>query len=170
MQYFTLFCIGLLICIYEISASTWNKEKFCQEVVDQHNAYRMGNCAIPLKRNTTLDAIAQKWSDELASTGKFVHSNTTEYGENSYKKTPFNFDKENGTIPVNAWCSESSNYTVNKPQLALHFTQVVWKNTTMIGVGVTVTKDNGIIVVCNYSPRGNYENQFAKNVGCPQKS
>ena len=37
----------------------------------------------------------------------------------------------------------------------------------MIGVGVGRTSKNGLVVVVNYYPRGNYENQFAQNVGCP---
>ena len=37
----------------------------------------------------------------------------------------------------------------------------------MLGVGVShIANNNGIVVVVNYYPRGNYENQFAHNVGC----
>ncbi len=71
-----------------------------------------------------------------------------------------------GATPVIFWYNEKSNYTVANPERTLHFTQVVWKATKYIGVGVCDMSNNGIVVVVNYSPRGNYENQFAQNVGC----
>jgi len=36
----------------------------------------------------------------------------------------------------------------------------------MLGVGICAIPSKGLIVVANYYPRGNYENQFAQNVGC----
>jgi hypothetical protein len=71
-----------------------------------------------------------------------------------------------GATPVTLWYSEKSNYTVTNPGRTLHFTQLVWKLTKIIGVGVCDIPNNGIVVVVNYYPRGNYENQFAHNVGC----
>lgn len=47
-----------------------------------------------------------------------------------------------------------------------HFTQVVWKDCTKIGSGVAKYK-NKIFVVTNYSPAGNVENMYLKNVPRP---
>jgi uncharacterized protein YkwD len=77
-------------------SSARDDETFRQQVLTQHNIYRKEQCADPLQRNKTLDGIAQTWCNQLAATGKFVHSNTTEYGENSFQKVPFDFAKENG--------------------------------------------------------------------------
>ena len=49
-----------------------------------------------------------------------------------------------------------------------HFTQVVWKGSRRLGVGVGYA-DNGrkAIVVANYDPPGNYLGQFPQNVSPP---
>ncbi len=77
-------------------SSARDVEKFRQEVLAQHNLYRAEQCAGPLQRNNTLDDIAQKWCSQIATTGQFVHSNTTDYGENSFQKIPTDPNKDNG--------------------------------------------------------------------------
>jgi len=53
-----------------------------------------------------------------------------------------------------------------------HFTQVVWKGTTSIGVGVATVPDpkygSSTVVVVNYSPPGNCQGQFPQNVLPPK--
>jgi uncharacterized protein YkwD len=58
--------------------------------------YRAQCAAAALQQNATLDKMAQSWCEQLASTDQFTHSGTIEYGENSYKKTPFDFTNDNG--------------------------------------------------------------------------
>jgi len=168
--------------LFKDSSAAFDVEKFRQEVLAQHNAFRAEQCADPLQRNSTLDDRAQNWTDKIVETGQFVHSNTTKYGENSFYQVPFDFNKDNGIFlfeielkiiffilgatPVIVWYNEKANYTVANPGRTLHFTQVVWKATKIIGVGVRQVSNNGLVVVVNYYPRGNYENQFAQNVGC----
>jgi hypothetical protein len=43
-----------------------------------------------------------------------------------------------------------------------HYTQIVWKKSTQIGVGKA-----GECVVIIYSPPGNYKGMYAENVPCP---
>ena len=45
-----------------------------------------------------------------------------------------------------------------------HFTQVVWKDSKKLGVGIAVSSSGGVYVVARYSPPGNVMNQFAENV------
>ena len=71
-------------------------DRYRQEALAQHNIYRAQCKAVALQKNSTLDKIAQKWCEKLASTNQFTHSGTTKYGENSYKKTPFDFNNDNG--------------------------------------------------------------------------
>ena len=71
-----------------------------------------------------------------------------------------------GATPVTAWFTERSKYNENNPETALHFTQVVWKNTKTLGVGVCNAKDGSVVFVANYYPRGNYKDPFAQNVLC----
>ena len=71
-------------------------DRYRQEALAQHNSYRAQCKADALQPNTTLDSIAQEWCGELVKTGQFSHSGTIEYGENSYKKTPWDFANDNG--------------------------------------------------------------------------
>jgi hypothetical protein len=61
-----------------------------------------------------------------------------------------------------------------------HLTQVLWKKTTHVGCvtidcGSKMTIDGAsselnLYTVCNYSPPGNYENEYAENVASPVNS
>jgi len=71
------------------------------------------------------------------------------------------------------WYSEEPNYDYNtgksKGGVILHFTQVVWKETSELGMA-TATNANTWFTVARYKPRGNmgYENDFIENVPRPQ--
>lgn len=53
-----------------------------------------------------------------------------------------------------------------------HFSQIVWKSTKEIGCAVAYCKSGlssypGYFSVCNYGPPGNYNGEYAQNVGAP---
>lgn len=158
-------------------------ERYRQEALAQHNLYRAQCKAEPLQKNATLDQLAQVWCEKLAANNQFVHSGTVEYGENSYKKTPFDFANDDGlrraaayattglmfvvgATPVKVWFNEKAKYNAARPDTALHFTQVVWANSKQFGLGACNASSGGLIFVANYYPRGNYKDQFTANVGC----
>lgn len=46
-----------------------------------------------------------------------------------------------------------------------HFTQLIWKNSVQLGVGIAFSSDKQkIYVVAQYSPPGNVHGQYADNV------
>ncbi len=52
-----------------------------------------------------------------------------------------------------------------------HFTQVVWKSSTRLGLGLAAGKhkgSNAYYCVAEYSPPGNYGNKFRENVLPPR--
>jgi glioma pathogenesis-related protein 2 len=73
-----------------------------------------------------------------------------------------------GTGSVQAWYDEIKDYDYMKPAFSYktgHFTQVIWKNTINLGVGIAYSADGRqAFVVANYSPPGNYANQFSTQV------
>ncbi|KAM6965253.1 Golgi-associated plant pathogenesis-related protein 1 [Aplochiton taeniatus] len=73
-----------------------------------------------------------------------------------------------GQEPVDNWYSEIKDYSWSQPGFSGntgHFTQVVWKDSTEVGVGLA-TDGNTVFVVGQYSPAGNMNmpGYFEKNV------
>jgi len=48
-----------------------------------------------------------------------------------------------------------------------HFTQVVWKGTQELGLGMA-TKSGRTVIVATYNPPGNYIGEYTKNVMKPK--
>jgi len=68
---------------------------------------------------------------------------------------------------VYGWLEMRKHYNFQKAEfseLAGNFTQLVWKSTREIGVGIAWNKDGKSIVVCNYYPPGNINGNFLDNV------
>lgn len=107
--------------------------------------------------------MAQAWADTLIKTKKFEHSSFQEaqrlqITENIGMGTGNNANVTKKSIDfVNHWylamCSKSYNFT-NPPFAGDKFTQIVWKGTKKLGVGVGRDKKR-LIVVAKYSPGGN---------------
>lgn len=45
-----------------------------------------------------------------------------------------------------------------------HFTQLIWKETIKMGVGLATSEKGQVYVVCNYEPAGNIVGEYAKNI------
>ena len=59
------------------------------------------------------------------------------------------------------WYSEIEHYThgvLNSSNWSKtgHYTQMVWKSTTQVGIAVAKCSNGAIIIVANYNPGGNY--------------
>lgn len=135
--------------------------------IDRHNAKRALHQAPPLKYSLKIEAQAQKWADRLIATGSFEHSRS-EYGENLMMggcsaSLPVDKARVIGQA-IEMFYSEIKEYKEPKFTMATgHFTQLVWKGTKQLGVGIA--SGNGkVVVVFNYSPPGNMMGQFKANV------
>jgi hypothetical protein len=49
-----------------------------------------------------------------------------------------------------------------------HFSQLVWKNSLELGMGMARDQTGKVVVVANYYPPGNCIGQFAQNVPMPR--
>ncbi|KAJ7988144.1 hypothetical protein DPEC_G00320570 [Dallia pectoralis] len=140
---------------------------FEKQFVNAHNDYRQKHGAPPLTLSRDLCDSAQKWADLLLSSNTLEHSSTV-YGENLYYASSSVPKKHDGKEAVDDWYSEIKDYHFNKPGFTSgsgHFTQVVWKDSREVGVGLA-TDGRTIIVVGQYHPAGNISNDgyFKKNV------
>lgn len=64
------------------------------------------------------------------------------------------------------WYNEIKDYDFRKPQFQSkigHFSQVVWKGSEKIGIGVAA-KDGRVFAVANYDPPGNFVGKLEENV------
>lgn len=127
-----------------------------QKVLGHHNTVRKDVGTPPLKWSKVLAAFAQEWADHLASTQTFNHRPNNNYGENIFMGS-------GSYTPLNAsesWYSEIKDYKYGKfrsgSPVVGHYTQMVWKNTAEVGVGVAIASNGDIYIVANYSPAGNY--------------
>lgn len=74
-----------------------------------------------------------------------------------------------GSAPVDLWYDKIVSYDFDKPVPGInetgHFTHVVWKSSTQLGMAIALTSDNHTAhVVANYYPRGNIQGKYAANV------
>ena len=64
-------------------------------------------------------------------------------------------------------CSPDYKFEKEGPQNASHFTQIVWQETEVLGIGKAAGTVNGVpctIIVARYEPAGNLIGSFQKNV------
>ena len=135
-----------------------------QAALGFHNRARAEVGSPPLKWSEKLSEYAQAWADELASTGcKMKHRPHSgkwkqQYGENIYWCMGF---VATATDASEDWYSEIKDYKHGRLSAQNfsgigHYTQMVWKSTRTMGVGVAHCRNGQMIIVANYDPPGNY--------------
>jgi uncharacterized protein YkwD len=148
--------------IADISLAEASREAI---LLDAHNQYREEVNVPPLRWSNALAQSAQAWADHLASTDTFSHSDAEGYGENLWMGTTGFYSP--GEM-VDSWGSEKQYFisgatfpnvsTTGQWSDVGHYTQMVWRNTTEVGCGLA-TGNGWDILVCQYSPPGNFTNQ-----------
>jgi len=142
----------------------------------QHNEYRARHNIPPLKLSRELCNYATEWAKNLASKGNLQHRPNNKYGENIFWKSSSN-PSITGDEAVASWYGEikdfdKSWYGKEPPQGAFsktgHFTQVVWKASEKVGVGLA-SKGTSFFVVANYDPPGNIVGRYSPNLTPPKK-
>ena len=148
-----------------------SKEKplitFRNDMLNEHNLKRKIHGASDLILNEELNNKAQDYAKQiLLAKGKRAFPtniyNDSVLGENiliSSKKTPNEI--------IEKWYKERDyfNFSLNKYQKNTgHFTQLVWKSTKEIGVGLESDSDNNYCCVALYYPGGNIIGEFSDNV------
>ncbi len=155
---------GLFANIVPAQADTQN-----DQIVAAVDKARAGYGADPVTWNSQLYPSTQQYAEAC----RFEHSNPQgRYGENLYAGT--------GNVgfqdALDAWMEEASKYDYNHPGFSMetgHFTQVVWKNSRQIAVGIascpagTVFPQPSTLIVARFTPPGNVEGRYPENVGRP---
>ena len=143
-------------------------ESFKLDLIKQINKYRNNHGASNLKNDSKIDKIAQKFSEQLAKKGKLDYSynqyNGEDLGESVYKSeiylAPLKLAK--------ALYDENSEYNYkSKDPEPSNFTQMVWKDSELLGFGMSKSSNGKYFYVINYYPTGNVDGEFKKNVFPP---
>lgn len=120
--------------------------------------------------NIVLTKDAQHWAEILARDDKFSYRQHSSYGENLY--CLWSSDRNAKVCPkavCRSWYEEYKEYNFDtEPRGILkagQFTQMVWKSSQELGIGLARTSKGKVIVVATYYPRGNVIGQFLSNVG-----
>ncbi|MFA7687421.1 MAG: CAP domain-containing protein [Moheibacter sp.] len=131
-----------------------------EQVLEIHNQARSEVGVEALQWSDELAAYAQEWADSLAGSGcQMNHRTDSDKGENLYWTS--RVSETTPTDAVHGWYSEKqgfNNEEINADNIYAigHYTQMVWKDTREVGMGMAVCKNGGAIVVANYDPPGNY--------------
>ncbi|XP_053976943.1 uncharacterized protein LOC128885784 isoform X1 [Hylaeus anthracinus] len=143
-------------------------KEFINGCLETHNFYRSRHGVPPLRLSKQLCKTSQDWANILATRGRLEHRANIDYGENLYCMWSSNPKTiVSGDEPVNEWYAEEAQHQYGKEPTTLktgHFTQVVWKDSTELGVGMARNRNGEVYVVCNYNPAGNYLGSFTENV------
>lgn len=154
------------------SESDDDEHDFAKECLKQHNYYRAKHGVPNLKLSKSLCKYAQEWANKCAKDNKMNHRPDHKYGENIFMAWYSDLEhKLNAKEPVDNWYSEISMHTFGAEPRSLssgHFTQVVWKESKELGVGIARNKTGAIYVVGNYDPPGNMIGSYSANVPRPK--
>ena len=138
---------------------------FKNALIDLHNELRKKHNSPNLKENKELNYLA----DEFAMNYLLNQRNQMNiYDGKYYGENIIISDSKDPKIIFKKWSKESENYDFNKNHFernALHFTQIIWKETNEIGIGIAnevVNKKYCVVVL--YYPPGNTLGEFPKNV------
>ncbi|KAL3310735.1 hypothetical protein Ciccas_010696 [Cichlidogyrus casuarinus] len=170
---------------------------YMRQIVHQHNVYRLKHGAPKLKHSRRLSALAQEWADKLLdatylSNSGFIY-NGKRMGENIASRWSNNIAEYPAAEIIEGWYGENAKFEYgtepNSIQGIGNFTQMVWKESHLIGVGRAIRNtghsedmplgdsassipglvSSRYVVVCFYFPAGNVATEFARNVPPPLK-
>lgn len=166
----------ILFCLQIVYGQSSNKIS----ALKVHNDGRKEVGVQPLVWSENLEIGAKKYADYLASKDIFKHSESLKeinQGENLYSTTYFVFQEngekfffENTNYLKDAsisWLGEKKDYTYakigdrkNNFSKIGHYTQMVWNETTQVGIAYSKSISGKIYVVARYYPAGNIISQF----------
>ena len=135
-----------------------------QEALVAHNKLRAMHHVLPLQWNATLAEQAQRTAESVASDPSTFQGEPV--GENIAQ-----IWHDLPRAPLKAttiWYSEKKAFSFSYPELndkVKHFTQMVWKDTTQLGMGAAPSPSGKyVIVVALYRPLGNDIHRIRDNV------
>lgn len=145
------------------------RSNFDERVLAGHNRERAALGLPMLRWSPALASDAKQWSEHLARTGRFEHSQdspgTEQQGENLWAGTRGYYSPES---MVGLWLAEKrhfkkgvfpGNSVTGKVEDVGHYTQLVWRSSDAVGCALSQGGGEDVLV-CRYSAAGNVLGQF----------
>ncbi|TKR86817.1 hypothetical protein L596_011332 [Steinernema carpocapsae] len=145
----------------------FNFAEFRSKHLKDSNDYRQKHGADPLVLDDEMNKIAQDWADTIAKENVMKHRPNNKYGENIAAGYPLS-----NVNAVKMWYDEEPKYDYKAGKFNFesgHFTQLVWRKSQRVGVGIAKSAKGMYFVVANYDPPGNFVGSFVQNVGTKRK-
>ena len=163
-------CRVRLICLCTPINEFLPAETLVREAVTTHNKFRRWHNAEPLKWSDELGKGAQEIADALAERKVLALSDLNELPGESISQLWHHYSNA-GEKATENWYEEVKNYNFEAPRITdktRHFTQMVWKATKEVGVGISKSLGGEYtFVVALYKPAGNNVATISNNVEMP---
>ena len=157
-----------------LMASALAAPTFENRMLAAHNEERLRMRQIPLIWDAGLAKDAAAWARTIALTRRFEHAPHTKQGENLWMGTKRAYSVE---AMVGYWVDERRLFKLGRfPDVSRsgqwadvgHYTQLIWYDTTHIGCAIAAN-DRDEILVCRYSPPGNWMGSDPLGTGSARK-
>ncbi|XP_067205084.1 Golgi-associated plant pathogenesis-related protein 1-like isoform X2 [Linepithema humile] len=150
--------------------------KFIEDILKVHNEYRAIHGSPLLRIDEKLNERAQQLAKSLSKKREEeVFEEAIPYGENIYVSFARDLNwKMQPEEPVQYWYEESRyyNYDAPRPRNVKHvrnFTQLVWKDSKLMGSAIVTDSSGKVYLVCSYDPAANIDGNFQRNVAPPRE-
>ncbi|XP_047983506.1 basic form of pathogenesis-related protein 1-like [Salvia hispanica] len=128
------------------------------DFLEAHNRARAEVGVAPLAWNETVAGYALRYAYKRYGDCEMEHS-MGPYGENLAE----GWGRLSAVDAVGMWVSEKSCYDHSSNSCVggecLHYTQVVWRDSTHLGCARRQCRNGWLFVICSYDPPGNYIGQ-----------
>ncbi|XP_077975959.1 uncharacterized protein LOC120341288 [Styela clava] len=144
--------------------SSGDTDKFSTDLINVINKRRENHGAGSLQMKRSMQDAAQKHAEEMLKSGDLFGYTDRSYGQTITMKMP----RPSGEEIADMWYEGGKDYDSDNPDknttAASYFTQMVWRSTKEIGVGIASNEDGESYIVALYNPGGNTRGQYKENV------
>ena len=150
------------------NADEFDLDIYKNSIIKFHNEIREKHKSPPLKENEKLNDLASIYAESLVNNQEKINYELNMYNDEIVGENIIVAESKRPEDAIKKILDEEKNYDFNKNKFSKatgHFTQAIWKDTTDIGCGFWVDKENKkYYIVLFYYPAGNIFGKFSENV------
>ncbi|RXM28048.1 Collagen alpha-2(VI) chain [Acipenser ruthenus] len=152
----------------EVLCPDRESEQFSRDLLKKLNDKRQQHGAGPLRISPALSNEAKEWAEHLIRK-RVIQNRPGDHGQSLWYQTGTSTENPSGCEVAESWYSEYSKYDFSSPGFqrgAGNFSQMVWRCSSEVGIGLATDRRGMFIAVALYDPPGNIDNRsyFRDNV------